>query len=115
MPAQFRIKVDQPSWLKIIRDKQRPVATAAVEALRETADDAVAEGRINIASAGRFGANWQRDLQKRMVHATEGGQPSLEAKAVVFHKSSLAPVFEKGMRIEGNPLLWIPTDPNLRG
>jgi len=111
MPAQFKFTVDQTLWVKMIRERQRPVATAAVEALRETADDAVVEGRANIASAGRFGANWQRDLRKRMVHAREGGEPSLEAKAIVFHKSSLAPIFEKGIRIQGNPLLWIPTDP----
>ena len=47
----------------MIRDKQRPVATAAVAALRETAANSVQEGRSNIAGAGRFGPKWQQGLQ----------------------------------------------------
>ena len=107
----FKVMVDQPRWLKLIRDKQRPVATAAVAALRETAANAVQEGRQNIAGAGKFGPSWQQGLQYRTVDAVEGGEPSLQAKAIIFHRMGIAGVFEHGATIEGKPLLWLPTDP----
>jgi Family of unknown function (DUF6441) len=107
--AQFKVTVDQPAWLKMIREKQRSVATASVAALREASDDAVEEGRSDIAGAGRFGPRWQSGLKRRMVGATEDGEPSLQAKAIIFHKFGFAGVFEHGAVIEGKPLLWIPT------
>jgi hypothetical protein len=111
MAAKFKLTVDQPAWLRMIRDKQRPVATAAVAALREAAADAVQEGRSNIAGAGRFGPKWQSGLQYRTQDAVEGSEPSLQAKAIIFHKFGFAGVFEHGATIEGKPLLWIPTTP----
>src|SRR5215510_4926853 len=109
MPAQFKVTVDKPAWLKTIRDKQRPVAEAAVAALREAAADAVQEGRQNIAGSGRFGGRWQQGLQYRTQDAEAGGEASLQAKAIIFHKFGLAGVFEHGATISGKPLLWIPT------
>jgi Family of unknown function (DUF6441) len=109
MPLKFKVKADPPAWLKMIRDEQRAVATASVAALRETADDAVEEGRSNIAGAGAFGPKWQQGLKRRMVGATENGEPSLQAKAIIFHKFGFAGVFEHGATIQGKPLLWIPT------
>src|SRR5262245_25853056 len=111
MPAQFKVTVDKPRWLQMIRDKQRSVATAAVAALREAAADAVQEGRQNIAGAGKFGGSWQQGLQYRTFDAREGGEPSLQARAIIFHKFGFAGVFEHGATIEGKPLLWIPTTP----
>src|SRR5215510_9896083 len=111
MPAKFTVKVDQSAWLKMIRDKQRPVATAAVEALQEVASEAVVEGRANIAGSGHFGPKWQSGLQYRMQDAEAGGEPSLQAKAIIFHRLGIAGIFEHGATIEGKPLLWIPTDP----
>jgi len=107
--AQFKVTVDQPRWLKMIRDKQRPVATAAVAALRDVAAASVQEGRSDIASAGRFTGGWLSRLQYRTSGATEAGEPSLQAKATVFHTIGLAGVFEHGATISGRPLLWIPT------
>lgn len=109
--AQLKVTVEQPDWLKAIREKQRPVATAAVAALREAAADAVQEGRKNIASAGRFGPKWQAGLRYRTVDAVEGDEPSLQAKAIIYHSNGLAGVFEYGATIQGKPLLWIPTTP----
>jgi Family of unknown function (DUF6441) len=111
MAAKFKVTVDTPRWLQMIRDKQRPVATAAVAALREAAADAVQEGRQNIAGAGRFGPKWQQGLQYLTQGAVEGGEPSLQAKAIIFHKFGMAGVFEHGATIEGKPLLWLPTTP----
>jgi hypothetical protein len=109
--AKFKVKVDQPAWLTAIRDKQRPVATAAVAALRDVAAGAVQDGRSNIAGAGRFKGPWISGLQYRTQGATEGGEPSLSAKAIIFHKFGFAGVFEHGATITGQPLLWIPTTP----
>jgi len=111
MAPKFKVTVDQPAWLKMIRDKQRPVATAAVEALQEVATEAVIEGRANIAGSGHFGPKWQSGLQYRMKNAEAGGEPSLQAQAIIFHRLGIAGVFEHGATIEGHPLLWIPTTP----
>jgi hypothetical protein len=111
MPAQFKVTVDQPRWLQMIRDKQRPVATAAVAALRQVAADSVQEGRSNIASSGRFAGPWVTGLQYHVENAVSGGEPSLQASATIFHKLGFAGVFEYGATIEGKPLLWIPTTP----
>ena len=108
--AKFRVKVNEPAWLQMIREKQRPVAEAAVAALRETAADSVQDGRRNIAGAGpNFGGKWISGLQYRTREATKGGMPSLQASAIVFHKFGIAGVFEHGATIQGKPLLWIPT------
>ena len=112
MPARIKVTVDQPAWLKMIRDKERPVATAAVEALQEAAAGAVVEGRSDIAAAGHFGPRWQLGLQFAMQDAQAGGEPSLQAKAIIFHRYGIAGIFEYGGTIEGKPLLWIPTTPD---
>jgi Family of unknown function (DUF6441) len=107
--VKFNIKADPFGFLEMIRDKQRAVATASVAALRETAANAVEEGRENIAGSGQFSGKWLSGLRSRIVGATEGGEPSLQAKAIIFHKFGYAGVFEHGATIEGKPLLWIPT------
>ena len=109
MAVKVKVAVDKPRWLQMIRDKQRPVATAAVAALRETAANAVQDGRKDIAGAGRFGPKWQSGLQYRTKDAGEENAPSLQAKAIIFHRYGIAGVFEHGATIQGKPLLWIPT------
>jgi hypothetical protein len=111
MAAKFKVTVDQPKWFKMIRDKQRPVATAAVAALRETAADSVQEGRLDIAAAGAGfrQAQWVPGLQYRTAGASKGGEPSLQATATIYHRYGIAGVFEHGATIQGKPLLWIPT------
>lgn len=98
MAARFNVTATKQ------RDMALPVLTAAAKALQLTAKDIVDEGRRNIAASGRFGPNWQRGLTYRML------DPNPESpKALVFHKSALAEVFETGITIAGKPLLWIPT------
>lgn len=109
MAAKFKVKVASPAWIKMIREEEQPLATAAVAALRQTAANAVKEGRSNIAGSGRFKGGWVSGLKFRMQGATKGGKPSLQAKAIIFHKIGLAGVFEEGATIQGKPLLWIPT------
>jgi hypothetical protein len=122
MAAEFKVKVDQPRWLKMIREKKRPIAGAAVGALVQAANDAVLEGRKQIAASGRFaeprrtlrfGPTWLTGLKARMKDAKEGGAPSLQAKALVFHEIGLAGIFEYGATttVQGKKLMWIPTNP----
>jgi Family of unknown function (DUF6441) len=105
MAVKFELTVDQSALTNIVRAKQRTIATAANAALRETAANAVKEGRSNIAGAGKFGPKWQQGLQFRMMPAQEGAEP----KVIIFHKFGFASVFEHGATIQGKPLLWIPT------
>jgi len=109
--AEFKATADIPAWLQAIRDKQKPVAEAAVAALRETAANSVQEGRRDIAAAGRFGTAWQEGLKYRTKGAKEGNTPSLNAQATIYHRYGIAAVFEHGAVISGKPLLWIPTTP----
>jgi hypothetical protein len=111
MPVKFTVKTDQSAWIKAIREKQRPVATAAVAALRDVAAGAVQEGRQNIGAAGPgfTRAKWQSGLQYRTKDARIGGEASLQAKAFIFHSYGIAGVFEHGATIQGKPMLWIPT------
>jgi hypothetical protein len=99
---KFVLNVDRSAWDSLVGDNQQALNKAAVAALRETAANAVKEGRSNIAGAGRFGPRWQQGLQYRMV---KGDEPS----AIIFHKIGFAGVFEHGATIQGKPLLWIPT------
>jgi hypothetical protein len=108
--AKFKVTSNPPDWLKAIRDKQKPVAEAAVAALREVAAASVQEGRKDIAAAGpNFGANWQQGLQYRTKGARKDQAASLQAQATIFHRYGIAGVFEHGATIQGKPLLWIPT------
>lgn len=112
MALKFSVQYDQPKWLKDIRDQQRPVAEAAVAALRDVAAESVQEGRADIAAAGAGfrGAKWLSGLQYRTRDAkTADGEASLQAKATVFHKYGIAGQFEYGATIRGRPLMWIPT------
>jgi hypothetical protein len=111
MPAKFKVTVATPAWIKMVREKERPVATAAVAALREVAKESVDEGRADIAAAGTGFTHkqWVSGLRFRTVGATKGGEPSLDAKAIISHRYGIAGVFEYGATIKGKPLLWIPT------
>lgn len=119
--AEFKVKVDEPRWLKMIREKQRPIAGAAVGALVEVVNDAVKEGRQQIQSSGRFSDatrrtiraqdTWVTGLKARMRDAKEGNVPSLQAKALVFHSIGLAGIFEFGATHQGKPIMWIPINP----
>jgi hypothetical protein len=112
MAAKLTVKFNQPLWLLKLREDEQSVATAAVAALREVAANAVQEGRQNIGAAGPGfrKAKWQSGLQYLTKNATEGGGPSLKAKAIIFHRYGFAGVFEHGpTTIQGKRLLWIPT------
>jgi hypothetical protein len=111
MAVTFRVKIDTPRWIEMVREKQYPIAAAAVAALRDVAAISVQEGRADIAAAGpNFRGNWQERLQYRTFDDNDAaGGPSMDAKAVIFHKYGIAGVFEYGATMHGRPLIWIPT------
>lgn len=77
-----------------------------LEALRATAKSAAEEieekGRVNIASAGRFGRRWLFGLHARV---SEGGG---FIRIGISHEVPYWTVFQFGKVIHGKPLLWIP-------
>src|SRR5580765_8318843 len=115
MALSFKFHSNVEEWKADIREKQRPVAEASIAALRDVAATSVQEGRKDIAAAGAGfrHAEWQSGLQYRTKETkTEGGAPSLNAKATIYHKYGIAGTFEYGATIQGRPLMWIPADHN---
>jgi len=114
MALKFSFKANVEEWRAMMLAKQRPVATAAVAALRDVAATTVQEGRKDIGAAGPGfrRAQWQSGLQYRTRGATEGGEPSLKASAIIFHRYGIAGIFEYGpttIKAKGGSLMWIPT------
>src|SRR4249920_425273 len=87
---------------RLLEDIERKIEEAEAGAVLDAAELAVKEGRANIASAG-FPGPWQAALATRF-YPNKGGDPA----ALIFHTMSLARVFERGARIRGRPLLWLP-------
>lgn len=79
----------------------RKINEAKAAAVKDVARFAVKEGRANIAAAG-FSTRWQGGLRWKFISGTD-------PEVLIWHKIGLATVFERGMTIGGQPLLWIPT------
>lgn len=119
MAVQFKVTTEKSLWQEAMLKEERAISAAAIGALAQVADDAVAEGRQQIGSSGRFGAprrtlraqdTWLTGLKARMQDAKGGGaEPPAAPKALVFHTVGLAGIFEYGTTIAGRPLLWLPT------
>jgi hypothetical protein len=91
--------------LKEIASEIREAQKAAVQG---AANEAVNEGRANIARAG-FSQRWQTALTSRFYP----NDPSDDPAALIYHKYPFAGVFERGITISGRPLLWLPIEQNL--
>jgi hypothetical protein len=105
----LKFKVEIPSdFAGLMQQKQRPLIEAATAALRQTAANAVDEGRSDIASAGRFTGGWVSGLKYRMLD-----EDTPQAKAIIFHTIGLAGVFERGATIRGKPIMFLPMRPDL--
>jgi hypothetical protein len=111
MAVRVRIKVDAPKLSRMFLEKARPIATAAVAALKQVSEDAVDEGRADIGRAGPgfTRAKWQSGYKYRLKGATKNGVPSMDAISFFSHRYGLASVFQEGATIKGKPLMWIPT------
>jgi hypothetical protein len=108
---RIRLTTDHVKLSRAFLEKTRPIATAAVAALKDVSEDAVDEGRADIGAAGPGfrRAQWQSGYKYRIKDATKNGVPSMEAISFFSHRYGLASVFQEGATIEGKPLMWIPT------
>jgi hypothetical protein len=92
---------------QLVDEIEQEIDAARQGAVRDAAALAVKQGRANIAAAG-FSSRWQRALTYNF-YPNEGDDPA----ALVFHRIPFAGVFERGVTIQGRPLLWLPIEQNL--
>lgn len=83
---------------------QRPIAKAAMGAMKDTQNFVKQTGRAKIAAAG-FSVKWQNALR---VDIFPMRGTSLNPAVFVHHNIIYAGVFEEGATIGGKPLLWLP-------
>lgn len=91
-----------PIFRRATEKRGEKVRSAVRGAAQDAADEIVRRGKIDIASAGKFGTRWTQGL-----HATvsEGGG---NVKIDITHDVPYFRIFEYGGVIYGKPLLWIP-------
>lgn len=77
---------------------------AAQAAIKAAGEQAKADGKANILSAG-LGTRFANALRLN-VYPKKGA--SLRAAALIYHKIPYAGVFEEGATIRGKPRLWLP-------
>lgn len=105
---KFVFSADEGALERVLEEIARQIEEAKTGAVQEAADLAVTEGRANIAGAG-FSGRWQAGLQSKFFANKGTGNPA----ALIFHRIGFASVFERGARIGGRPLLWLPIEQNL--
>jgi len=107
---KVRINYDRQKLSQLFIEKRLPIATAAVEALKDVSEKAVDEGRADIGAAGPGfrHAQWQSGFKYHIKGQTVDGVPSMSAMSFFSHRYGIANVFQEGMTIEGHPLMWIP-------
>lgn len=101
---KLKVDIDRSDLAK---DIKAPIAAATAETMRQGASLLLKRGRANIAAAG-FSSKWQA-AWKVNVFANEG---TLSPAIFGHHTIPFSNVFEKGARIAGKPLLWLPL-PNI--
>jgi hypothetical protein len=107
MVVRIRLKTEsiKPQVDETVKHLKRRLAEAATSSSEQLADDIIREGRSDIAAAGRFGSAWQSGFTYE-ISAEDN------VKRIIFHHSNpLWRVFQRGAKIQGKPLLWIPVEP----
>jgi hypothetical protein len=104
MKAGFTFDAKPGQFTKAFSAKERIVARAATNGLKEVAGDVKRFGRAAIARAG-FSPRWQAAFRVD-VYPRRG--ESVNAAAFVHHNIPYAGVFEQGATISGHPYLWLP-------
>lgn len=105
MSLRIIYRASKGEFAAAMKEKYKPVATAAKAAIVDMAGAIKAQGRADIAAAG-FGVRWQNTF--RADTYPKGAKVSANAAAFVFHKIPYADVFETGATIRGKPMLWLP-------
>jgi hypothetical protein len=83
-----------------------PIKKAAVGAVADAGEYLLQHGRQSIAGAG-FPGRWQTGFRVRL-YPPQAGRGDLGGAAFSYHLLWFANVFERGARIAGKPLLWLP-------
>ncbi len=110
MALAVRYRYKKGELRRNLDDATLSIASAVTGAVRQSARQAQAEGRADIASAG-FPLRWQRALRVR--DNPTGKAVSLSPSSTIFHSINYAGVFAEGATISGAPLLWLPIEANL--
>ncbi len=107
---KFEIRFDTGQFKGFADAAQSKIAQAATAAIADVGAKVKTQGRAAIASAG-FGVRWQNAFRVDLY--PKGGGPSLRPAAFIYHKIPYADIYETGGTIRGNPVLWLPIEPNL--
>jgi hypothetical protein len=93
---------------RAVEEIERKIRAAEAAAVQDAAKLAVKEGQANVAAAG-FSLRRQKGKVKYLFYSNVGSDPA----AIIYFPMPFAYVFEKGVRIKGRPLLWLPIEKNL--
>jgi hypothetical protein len=105
MALRVKFTSVKPQLDETIKETKLRVQRAATTASEQFADAVVREGRRDIAAAGRFTGDWISGFTSEI----SGGD---KFKTITFHHSKrLWRIFQRGAKIQGKPLLWIPVEP----
>lgn len=102
----MKLKYEAPArgrFLKGITEQQGPIARAVTTAFREAAKQIEDRGRANIAGAG-FTRRWQSGFRVTVTPRQFSLRPVIRGT----HRIGFVNIFERGGRIGGEPLLWLP-------
>lgn len=92
-------------FAKAMAEINDPIAKAATDTILEVRKTFEMEARANIAAAG-FSRRWQTGY--RVLKFPKNRKPAVDVAAFGYHKIGYANVFERGAKISGKPLLWLP-------
>ena len=102
---QFIFSQEEAVARQQLKETNREIIEAQRGAVKDAAAVAKKEGQANV-TAAKFST---RQRVKSRFYRNPGGDPA----ALVFFNMPFAPVFEHGITISGQPLLWLPIERNL--
>lgn len=105
MSVRISYSYPKGKFEKNLREMNLPVAKAATDAILEVRQTFETAARANIAAAG-FSRRWQTGY--RVLKFPRGAKPAIDVAAFGYHKIGYANVFERGAKVSGKPLLWLP-------
>ena len=104
IPLRFVYSAVKGEFAQQVQALETPIAVAATAAITDASNYIKATGRAQIRAAG-FSARWANALRVN-VYPKKG--VSIDAALFAYHRIPYAGVFDTGMTIAGNPMLWLP-------
>jgi hypothetical protein len=93
-------------FAEALKAMEKPIASAATAAIRDMGQQMKREGRAVIAAAG-FSVKWQNAYQLT-YYPNKGKKESIGASAFAWHEIKYSAIYQRGGKISGSPLLWLP-------